>query len=111
MLKGERMNYIVLTDKGMFNTHVAVFDSIDLIVLGILVKHGVINKLCSTYKKDNENFKIVILKIRNKHMDKFIEAMNDLDNINRTLHGQEYIDFCGKMSKMLHYELYKNENN
>ena len=44
-------------------------------------------------------------------MDRFKEAMADLDHINRTLYDQEYIDFCSRMNKMLHYERYKVENN
>lgn len=105
------MNYMILSDPGMFNTQVAVFDSKNLIVLGILLKHGVMNKMHSLLNKDDEKFQIIILKIKNKYMDRFKEAMADLDYINRTLYGQEYIDFCANMNKMLHYERYKVENN
>lgn len=105
------MNYMVLTDSKMFNTQVAVFDSNNFISLGLLLKHGVINRMHSLLNKDNEKFQVIILKIKSKHMDKFKEAMADLDNINRALFGQEYIDYCSNMNKMLHYERYKVENN
>lgn len=104
------MNYYILDNKLPLSSYIAVVDNINLFSIGILCRYQVKSRITGVASKpDEEKFQIMILKIKKKDLETFKLAMEELDYINATLYGEDYLKFRNNLRKELEYELYKAE--
>ena len=102
------MNYFILENK-RFQTKVAIFDSEYNTMIGVLIKYGILSKCYFTMAKDS--FLIRFIKVKNKDMDRFKEAMKIVYDINTKLYQDQYTNMCNEARTLLSYEQFQKENN
>lgn len=94
-------NYLKLKTFSPFSYQFMYLDTADHLADNIFIKNELPVKFCGDFVKENENYSIIVCKIKKNDFEKFDKSMEELEKKMLLMGNVDYVEKCNEFKTLI----------